>query len=65
VLKALAIGATAVLVGRPVSYALAVAGAAGVHAMLDGLRAELERAMTLCGAARIADIDRSLVGMAP
>ena len=48
-------GARAVLVGRPVIWGLATGGAEGVQAVLDGLRAELERAMTLCGAASVAD----------
>jgi len=61
VLKALALGARAVLVGRPVSYALAAGGAAAVAAMLDGLRRELGRAMMLCGAASPAGLDPSLV----
>jgi 4-hydroxymandelate oxidase len=61
VLKALSLGARAVLVGRPVIWGLATGGATGVQAVLDGFHAELERAMALCGTARIADIDRSLV----
>jgi 4-hydroxymandelate oxidase len=65
ILKALALGARAVLVGRPASYALAAAGAAGVEEMLQGLTAELQRTMALCGAATIADIDRSLVSPSP
>ena len=61
ILKAIALGASGVLVGRPASHALAAAGAEGVAAMLRQLRRELERAMTLCGAADLAGIDRSLV----
>lgn len=61
VLKALALGARAVLVGRPASYALAAAGADGVAAMLGTLGAELERAMILCGVDTLAEIDRTLV----
>ncbi|MGI6245638.1 MAG: alpha-hydroxy acid oxidase [Pseudochelatococcus sp.] len=56
ILKALALGADAVLLGRPVLYALAVAGAAGVAHLLTLLRTELEVAMTLTGCATIADI---------
>ncbi|MEI9926979.1 MAG: alpha-hydroxy acid oxidase [Sphingomonas sp.] len=63
VLKALALGARAVLVGRPVSHALAAGGAEGVESMLGRLGAELARAMALCGAARLADLDRSLVAI--
>lgn len=61
ILKALALGARAVLVGRPASYALAADGEAAVAAMLRHLAGELQRAMTLCGAARIEAIDRTLV----
>lgn len=61
VLKALALGARAVLLGRPVSYALAAGGASAIAAMLDGLKGELARAMALCGAASLADLDPSLV----
>jgi 4-hydroxymandelate oxidase len=61
VLKALALGARAVLVGRPPIWGLAVGGAAGVKAVLELLRAELERDLALCGRCRLADIDRSFV----
>lgn len=61
VLKALALGARAVLVGRPVSYALAAGGAETVAAMLTGLGEELARAMALCGARSLAELDPSLV----
>jgi len=58
VLKALALGANAVLIGRPYVYGLAVAGAMGVAHVLHLLRAELEVAMALTGCATLADIDR-------
>lgn len=61
VLKALALGARAVLVGRPVLWGLAVGGEEGVAAVLGLLEDELSRAMALAGCARIEDIDRSLV----
>jgi 4-hydroxymandelate oxidase len=61
VLKALALGARAVLIGRPAIWGLAVDGAAGVAAVLDLLRAELERDLALCGRCSVADIDRSFV----
>ena len=61
VLKALALGAGAVLVGRPVLHGLAAAGAPGVAHVLHLLRAELEAAMALCGCATPADIDRRLI----
>ena len=49
VLKALALGATAVAVGRPLFWGLAVNGAQGVHHMLELLREEFDRAMGYCG----------------
>jgi 4-hydroxymandelate oxidase len=61
VLKAIALGATAVMVGRPCLYGLATAGAAGVAHVLHILRAEFEAAMVLSGCASLADIDRSLI----
>ncbi len=65
VVKALAIGAAAVLVVRPVIWGLVVHGAPGVEAVLKELAAEMAHAMALCGARTVADIDRSLVwGMA-
>jgi 4-hydroxymandelate oxidase len=61
IVKALALGAAAVLIGRPVVHALAAAGAPGVAHVLHLLRTELEVAMTLCGCRRLADIDRSVL----
>ncbi|HEU5440367.1 MAG TPA: alpha-hydroxy acid oxidase [Ktedonobacterales bacterium] len=61
VLKALALGARAVLVGRPVLWGLAVDGAAGAQHVLELLRNELDLAMTLAGRPTLADIDASLV----
>ncbi|HLG76530.1 MAG TPA: alpha-hydroxy acid oxidase [Ktedonobacteraceae bacterium] len=61
VLKALALGARAVLIGRPVLWGLAVNGAEGVSHVLELLRAELELAMMLSGRPTLASIDRSLV----
>jgi 4-hydroxymandelate oxidase len=61
VLKALALGARAVLIGRPVVYGLAVGGADGVSTVLRLLRAEFETAMAMCGAAELADITPDLV----
>jgi 4-hydroxymandelate oxidase len=62
VVKALALGARAVLLGRPILWGLAVGGDRGVARVLGMLREELERAMALCGAPTVAAIDRSLVG---
>jgi len=56
VLKAIALGACAVLVGRPYVYGLANAGAMGVSHVLRLLRDELEIAMALCGCATLHDI---------
>lgn len=56
VFKALALGADAVMIGRPVLYGLAVAGALGVAHVLRVLRDELEMCMALAGTPRTADI---------
>ncbi len=61
VLKALALGARAVLVGRPILWGLAVNGAEGVRHVLELLRAELELAMLLAGRPTIQSIDRAVV----
>jgi 4-hydroxymandelate oxidase len=61
VLKALALGARAVLVGRPVLWGLAVGGAAGVERVLSGLAGELRLAMALCGATDLAGLTPDLV----
>lgn len=61
VLRALALGARAVLIGRPVVWGLAVDGAAGVTGVLDALRTDLERTMGLCGVTDATDVPRDLV----
>lgn len=61
ILRAVALGARAVLVGRPVLYGLATGGEPGVARVLGILRAELDHAMALCGCATVADITRDLV----
>lgn len=61
ILKALALGARAVLVGRPVLWGLAANGADGASHVLELLRAEFELAMALCGRPTVESIDRSLV----
>ena len=61
ILIALALGAQAVMVGRPVQWALAAEGASGVERVLSGLRAELEQSMALAGASSVRDVDRSLI----
>jgi 4-hydroxymandelate oxidase len=60
VVKALAYGAQAVLVGRPYLFALAARGAAGVQHVFDMLRTELEAAMALCGVRSLSEIDRRI-----
>ncbi len=61
VLKAIAAGATAVLVGRPIVYGLAVNGAMGVAHVLRLLRDEFEVAMALTGCKTVADIGPELL----
>ncbi len=61
VLKALALGARGVLIGRPYLWGLAAGGEAGVARVLTILRGELSMAMALAGTPRLSDIDRSLV----
>jgi 4-hydroxymandelate oxidase len=61
VLKCLALGASAVMIGRPYVYALAVAGAEGVSHCVGLLRRELETAMALTGRASVQEIDGSLI----
>lgn len=61
VVKALALGASAVLVGRPVIWALATAGADGVARLLAELTADTARAMALCGARSVDELDPSMV----
>ena len=61
IVKALALGASACLIGRPHLWGLAVAGEAGVAHVLEIYRGEIDRVMGLCGISRIADIGRDLV----
>lgn len=61
VMKALALGARAVLIGRPVLYGLAADGQAGVERIFELLRQELVRNMILCGLPDVASITPSLV----
>jgi 4-hydroxymandelate oxidase len=61
ILKALALGARAVLIGRPVLWALAVHGAEGIATVIEHLRVELVRAMQLSGTASLKDITPDLV----
>ena len=61
VFAALALGASAVLIGRPALWALAAGGAAGVGDLLGTLAGELEHTMALAGRPTVADIDSSAV----
>ncbi len=61
IVKALALGARAVLIGRPALWGLALAGADGVRDVLEHLRGELVRTMALCGVAKLQEITRDLV----
>lgn len=61
VVRALALGANAVLIGRPYLYGLAAGGEAGVRRVLDLFAEELARTMTLLGRARLDDLDASCV----
>jgi len=59
IFKALALGADAVLLGRPYVYALAIAGEAGVREMIQNYRADFELTMRLSGLQSVGDIDRN------
>jgi 4-hydroxymandelate oxidase len=61
VLKAIALGARAVLVGRPVLWGLCVAGEQGATDVLSILRRELDEAMLLCGCTKLSDVSRWLL----
>jgi len=61
VVKALALGASAVAIGRPVLWGLAVAGEDGVSLVLEMLRSELLRALAFCGCGSPGDITRDLL----
>jgi 4-hydroxymandelate oxidase len=61
VVKALALGARAVLVGRPILWGLAVDGEDGAYRVLELLKAEFDLAMALCGVRTVGEIERGLV----
>jgi 4-hydroxymandelate oxidase len=65
VFKALALGARAVLVGRPVIWGLAVGGAAGVQRVLELLLSEFDTALALAGVPRACELERAHIGAAP
>jgi 4-hydroxymandelate oxidase len=65
VVKALALGAKAVFIGRPLFWGLAVDGEQGVVRVLDILREEMEITMAKCGRPTIASIDHTVMVKAP
>jgi isopentenyl diphosphate isomerase/L-lactate dehydrogenase-like FMN-dependent dehydrogenase len=65
VVKALALGARACLIGRPWLFGLATGGEQGVVDVLEILRTELDRALALLGRPSVADLDRSVVAPVP
>ncbi|MPZ80097.1 MAG: alpha-hydroxy-acid oxidizing protein [Actinophytocola sp.] len=65
VVKACALGASAVAIGRPVAWGLAVDGEAGVAWVLAELRAEMDRALALCGCASPVELTPDLVVRRP
>jgi isopentenyl diphosphate isomerase/L-lactate dehydrogenase-like FMN-dependent dehydrogenase len=65
IVKALCLGARAVMVGRAYAYGLGAAGGAGVARAIEILRGDLVRTLKLLGCASIAELDRSYVDMPP
>ena len=63
VIKALALGARAVAIGRPLFLGLAVDGANGVHGVLELLREEVDRAMAYCGQTSVEDLEPNLINI--
>jgi L-lactate dehydrogenase (cytochrome) len=61
IVKALCLGARAVMAGRAYAYGLGAAGNAGVARAIDILRSDLVRTLKLLGCASVADLDRSYV----
>lgn len=61
VVRAIAMGATAVMVGRPMLYALAMGGAEGVQSALEWLANDTKTAMLLAGAGKLSDLDASYI----
>lgn len=65
IIKAVALGADAVMIGRPYLYGLGVGGADGVRRVVQILRTELEQAMALCGRTTLTSLDRSVLWDGP
>jgi L-lactate dehydrogenase (cytochrome) len=65
VVKALALGARAVMIGRPYLYGLSAAGEAGVELALGILKGEIDRTLALIGVPKVSDLDRSMLRRRP
>ena len=65
VIKALCLGARAVLLGRPYAYGLALGGEAGVGEVIANLAADLDLTLGLSGHRAVADLDRSALEIRP
>ncbi len=63
VIKALALGARAVSIGRPLYWGLAVDGADGVHGVLELLREEIDRTMAYCGQTNIRELEPGVINI--
>jgi 4-hydroxymandelate oxidase len=63
IIKAIALGAKAVLIGRPVLWGLACSGSDGVYSVLELLKKEFDLAMALSGCASVKEIQRDLVSI--
>ena len=61
ILKAIALGAHAVMVGRPILWGLAVDGQKGVEAVLEIYRQEFDNAMALCGCTTLSAVSSDLI----
>lgn len=61
IVRAVAMGADAVAVGRPMLYGLAMGGAQGVESVINFLNADLKNAMLLTGAAKLSDLNASYI----
>lgn len=61
IIKALSLGAEAVLIGRPAIYGLAIAGKQGAKQVLQGLLADLDQSMGLSGIVNIEGCNRSMI----
>ena len=64
VLKAVALGANGVLIGRPWIYAMAGGGEAGINSLLDTFQREIQTGMALLGVNRIEEVNRDLIELA-